>query len=586
MDLAPMIAATHPTAEGLTPSVMPMRFRRPLVRLMMLPLLATLSLACSGEARRVADAAGGGTLVVVVPAEPATLLPPMVTSTQGGDIVGVLFERLAEIGARLETYGDRDFEPRLAASWSWRTDSLSIAFAIDPKARWHDGRPVRARDVQFSFDVYTSDSLATEHQALLSNIDSVSVPDSLTAVFWFKRRTPQQFYDATHHMHVLPSHLLDTIPLSLLADASFGRAPIGSGAFRFTRWTPGQRIELEANPAHPRGRPSLDRVIWSITPDPGAATVALFAGEADFYEMIRPENLPQVARTPTLRLVDNQSLQYGFLGFNVQDPKRPGQPHPVLGDVAVRRALSLAVDRTTLARNVFDSLGLVGLGPAPRALIPDTTAFQQIPYDPATARALLDSAGWRDADGDGARERDGIPLAFEILVPNSSQTRQRYAVLLQAQYRAIGVKATPRVLDVNALITRIDAHDFDAYTGSWQTSPGLVGLRQTWSSTGTGNAGRYASTAFDAAVDSALSTFDALAARSHWARAFQQIIDDAPAVWLYEQRMPVAVHRRFQVPPLHPTGWYRDLAAWRIDPSQRIDRDRLPAPLPRADTAR
>ena len=552
------------------------RFATPRAIRWALPFVLVVAAACSPDVRQEDATEGGGTLVVVVPAEPATLLPPMVTSTQGGDIVGVLFERLAEIGPRLETYGDAGFEPRLARVWQWSPDSLSIAFTLDSAARWHDGRPVRAADVRFSFGVYSSDSLTTEHQALLANIDSVSVRDTLTAIFWFKRRTPQQFYDATHHMYVLPAHRLDTIPLSRLADAAFGRTPIGSGPFRFARWTPGQRIELEANTTYAQGRPVLDRVIWTITPDPGAATVALFAGEADFFEMIRPEHLPQVARTPTLRLVDNRSLQYGFLGFNVQDPKRPGQTHPVLGDVAVRRALSMAVDRATLVRNVFDSLGLVGLGPAPRALIPDTTAFTQIPHDPAAARALLDSAGWRDANGDGVRERGGIPLAFEILVPNSSQTRQRYAVLLQALYRAIGVKATPRVLDVNALITRIDAHDFDAYTGSWQTSPGLVGLRQTWSSTGTGNAGRYASAAFDAAVDSALSTFDGQAARSYWSRAFQQIIDDAPAVWLYEQRMPVAVHRRFQIPPLHPTGWYRDLARWRIDPTQRIERDRLP----------
>jgi peptide/nickel transport system substrate-binding protein len=245
----------------------------------------------------------------------------------------------------------------------------------------------------------------------------------------------------------------------------------------------------------------------------------------------------------------------------------------VLQDVRVRRALSMAIDRPRLAQNVFDALGLVGLGPAPRALIPDTTAFQQLPFDTAAAKALLDSAGWRDHDNDGVRDKDGRPLAFEVLVPNASQTRQRYAVLLQEQYRAIGVKATPLILEVNALIARIDRHAFDAYMGSWQTSPGLVGLRQTWASSGGGNAGRYASPAFDAALDSALTTFDASAARRHWARAFQQIVDDAPAVWLYEQRMPVALHTRFIVPALRADGWYADLAEWRIDPTKRLPRD-------------
>lgn len=541
----------------------------------LLPALALL--ACGGESRVADDATGenGGTMIAVVPAEPTTLLPPLVSSVQGGAVVAALFERLAEIGPALETYGDGGFTPRLATSWRWATDSMSIAFAIDPVARWHDGAPVRAADVRFTYRAYTSDSVGAESRSLLGNIDSVSVRDSMTAVFWFKRRTPQQFYDATYHMWILPAHLLDTVPLSRLTESSFARQPVGTGRFRFARWDPGQRIEIVADTANARGRARLDRVIWSIVPDFGAATVKLFAGEADFFEMIRPDNFAQVAQTPTLRLVDNHALTYNFLALNYRDPQAPGQPHPILGEPSVRRALTMAVDRERLVRSVFDSLGVVALAPAPRALIPDTAALRPLPFDPAAARALLDSAGWRDSDGDGLRERNGVPLAFDMLVPNSSASRQRYAVLLQEQYRAVGVKATPLVLDVNALVARIDSRTFDSYLGGWGTSPGLVGLRQTWASTGTANTSAYASRAFDALLDSALTTFDATRSRGYWARVFQQAIDDAAAVWLYEQRTPVAIHRRFIVPPLRADGWWANLADWRTDPAQRLDRDRI-----------
>jgi peptide/nickel transport system substrate-binding protein len=549
----------------------------------LLPALALL--ACGGESRVADDATGenGGTMIAVVPAEPTTLLPPLVSSAQGGAVVAALFERLAEIGPALETYGDGGFTPRLAASWRWATDSMSIAFAIDPAARWHDGAPVRAADVRFTYRAYTSDSVGAESRSLLGNIDSVSVPDSMTAVVWFKRRTPQQFYDATYHMWILPAHLLDTVPLSRLAESSFARQPVGTGRFRFARWDPGQRIEIVADTANARGRARLDRVIWSIVPDFGAATVKLFAGEADFFEMIRPDNFAQVAQTPTLRLVDNRALTYNFLALNYRDPRALSRPHPIFSEAPVRRALTMAVDRETLVRNVFDSLGVVALAPAPRALIPDTTALKPLAYDPAAARALLDSAGWRDTDGDGYRERNGLALAFDVLVPNSSASRQRYAVLLQEQYRAIGVKATPLILDVNALVARIDGHTFDAYLGGWGTSPGLVGLRQTWASSGAANSSAYSSRAFDALLDSALTTFDAARSRGYWARTFQQAIDDAAAVWLYEQRTPVAIHRRFIVPPLRPDGWYANLADWRVDPAQRIDRDRIGLGRPDGD---
>lgn len=538
-------------------------------------LLSGLLLGCAAPGDQTSDSETGGTLVVVAPAEPRTLLPAIGEASQAAPILASLYERLADIGPTLETAGDAGFTPRLATSWQWGSDSLSLAFTLDSTARWHDGHRVSAHDVRFTFRVYTSDSVATDQGSLVSNIDSVAVVDSSTAVFWFKRRSPQQFYDATFHMYIMPAHRLDSIPMGRLAESPLAREPIGTGRFRFARWDAQQRIEIVADTTHPKGRPYLDRIIFSIAPDFGAATIKLFAGEADLLENINPENLAQVARTPTLRVVDNPAMQYRFLGFNLRDPRNATQPHPVFGDVRVRRALSMAVDRERVVRNAYDSLGLVALAPAPRALIPDTTAFTGLPFDLARARALLDSAGWTDSDNDGVRDRNGVKLAFDIIAPNSSPAAQRLAVLLQAQFKEVGAAVTPQLLEINSLSERVDEQRFDTYTGGWQSSPGLVGMRQTWTSTGDGNSVRYRSPAFDAAVDSALTTFDRATSRRHWARAFQQILDDAPAIWLSEPRVFMALHRRFIVPPSRPDGWYTNLADWRVDPAQRIDRDRI-----------
>jgi peptide/nickel transport system substrate-binding protein len=540
-------------------------------------LLAPVLAACSDHKAATGGSDIGGTLIAVSAREPSTLLPPLVSGSEGGAVVSALFDKLVELGPALETHGDANFQPRLARSWTWASDSLSIAFQLDTLARWHDGTPVRAEDVRFTFRVYSSDSLGAEVAPLLGNIDSVTVRDAHTAVFWFKRRMPQQFYDATYHMYVLPAHLLDTVPLTRLAESSFGRAPVGTGRFRFVRWDPKQRIEIVSDTANYRGRAKLDRVVWTYVQDFGAATVKLFSGEADFFENILPENLPQVARTPSLRVVNNRDLRYFFLGFNQRDPNKVTAPNPVFSDARVRRALAMAVDRQTLVRNVLDSLGDVALAPAPRALIPDTAAIKQIPYDVTGAKALLDSAGWRDSDNDGVRDKDGQPLAFEILVPSSSAPRRRYAVLLQEQYRAVGVKATPLELPGPEFGARTsESRKYDTFIGGWSPIPGNAGMRQTWASNGTGNDVKYASKAFDALLDSALTTFDGAKSRGYWTRAFQQIVDDAPAVWLYELHTPLAVHTRFVLPPLRPDGWYIDLADWHLDPAKpRLERDNI-----------
>ncbi len=544
-------------------------------------VLSTLLLvgACSGAADRAGAGDGAGTMIIVIPAEPHTLFPPRANGTQDLAVVASVFDRLAEIGPDLSTNGDAGFTPRLATGWRWAPDSLSIAFAIDPRARWHDGVPVRAADVQYTFHVYTAETVASEARSLLGNIDSVSVQDSLTAVFWFKRRTPQQFLDATYPMFILPSHLLAALPDSALVNAPFGRSPVGTGRFRFAKWDAGTRLEIIADTANARGRAKLDRVIWTFVSDFGAATVALFAGEADFFEQIRPENVAQVISTPALRLENNLPLVYGFLGFNVQARRaaagQPGAPHPVFGDVRVRRALAMAVDRERMVRTTLDSIGMVAFGPAPRVLIPDTSALRPLAYNLAAAKALLDSAGWTDRNGDGIREHDGQTLAFELLVPSSSATRTRLSVLLQAALKEVGADVTLQSLDPAALGPRIDARNFDAYMGGWQVNPGLQGMRQTWMTKGSSNYQGYRNAAFDAAVDGALTSFDAAQSRAFFTKAFQLAIDDAPSIWLYEQRSPVAVNRRIRTAPLRADGWYANLADWSVDPAQRIARDKI-----------
>lgn len=548
-------------------------------------LLVALALtACGGGTDTRTEGTGdgtGGTMIVVSTSEPGTLFPPRAISAQEQAVVASVFDRLAEIGPDLNTIGDSGFSKRLASDWSWAPDSLSIAFTINPTARWHDGAPVRAEDVRYSFHVYTAEAVGSSARSLLGNIDSVSVRDSLTAVVWFKRRTPQQFMDATYSMFILPSHLLASIPDSALVTSPFARTPVGTGRFRFSKWEKGSRLEIVADTTNARGRAKLDRVIWSYVPDFGAATVKLFAGEADLLERIRPEIVSQIATNPQLRLETNRPLQYGFVGFNVlarRDAIGAGaRPHPVLGDTRVRRAFTMAVNRSRVVRAALDSMGLVNLAPAPRVLIPDTAALTPLPFDVAHARALLDSAGWVDSNGDGMRERDGKPLSVELLVPSVSPARVRLSVLLQAALKEIGADIKLNTLDPKALMPMLGSGDFDAWMGGWDANPGLQGLRQTWIGKGSSNYQHYVSAVFDAEVDSAFNAFTPAGRTAHFTKAFQQAIEDAPAIWLYEERLPVAIHARIRIAPFRADGWYVNLADWSIDPAQRIERDRKPA---------
>ena len=542
--------------------------------------LPFLLLACSraDEAPRAAEGSPGGTLVVAA-AEPDALFPPLIASLAAKVTTDLMFDHLAEIGEGLNTVGDAGFVPRLADRWAWAADSLSIAFHLDPRARWHDGRPVRADDVRFTYHAYTNTEAPSPQAESVRDVDSVTVRDSATAVFWFARRSPEQFFQAVYHMSIVPAHPFAGIKPADWATSDAARAPVGSGRFRFAKWAPGSTIELVADTANYRGRPKLDRVVMSVVTDAATAPTRLLTGAADFFERLSPETIAQVPEHPDVRLVPYPALGYGFLYFNLLDGAAQ-RPHPVLGDRAVRRALTQALDRPAMVRNVFGDAAALGVGPFTRASSSADTTIAQIAHDPAAAARALDSLGWRDADGDGVREKGGRPLAFTILVPATSAQRIKYAVLMQEQLRGAGVKVAVEQLDFAAFSERLAKGTFDAAVHLWSVDPSPATVRQMWSTAALRankgmNYGSYSNPAFDAAVDSAAQSFDPSRARAHYRRAYETIVADAPAVWLYESRPVAGVHRRIRVVGMRADAWWAELADWSIPASERIDRDRI-----------
>ncbi|HEY0969957.1 MAG TPA: peptide ABC transporter substrate-binding protein [Gemmatimonadales bacterium] len=555
------------------------------------PAVPLLVAACSGVGDAAPEHRGegatgevGGTLVLVVGAEPNTFFSPRVGGIVGKQVSDLVYERLADIGPGLNVVGDEGFEPRLARSWAWSDDSLSITFELDPEARWHDGRPVRSDDVRFTFEVNRDPAVASMSLGNVQLIDSVTTPDSLHATFWFRERSPEQFYDAAGRLAILPEHLLGDVPRAALPTHELTRTPVGSGPFRFVRHVPGSLVELAADPDHHLGRPLLDRVILTVASTPATAVTQLLAGDADMYEALQPSDMPQLARSESVVAHLGPGHQYSFAAFNTRDRRDASRAHPILGDREVRRALTMLVDRETLVRSVWDSLAVVGIGPFPRTLPTADTTLREIPHDPARGRAILDSLGWRDRDGDGVRERDGQPLTLSVLVPTSSPMRQRIAVILQDQLRDDGVRVSVEALEFNAFVERMGRRDFDLTLATWVLVDGSPsGARNTWGSLGATersgqNFGRWVNPVFDTHVDSGLASFDHGERRRHFSSAYQTAIDDAPAVWLYEARNAFGIHRRFRTPPIRSANWWLDLHRWWIPAGERIERDRAGLP--------
>ncbi|HJP84943.1 MAG TPA: peptide ABC transporter substrate-binding protein [Gemmatimonadaceae bacterium] len=539
-------------------------------------LCALLLCGCGTEGGKTA----GGTMAIAAGGDPDALIPALVQTTTAAEVVDMIYDRLADIGDSLNIVGDRGFTPRLADRWTWSRDSLSIAFHINPNAKWHDGQPVRASDVRFTIASTKDSTLAAPAASVITNIDSVSTPDSATAVFWFHARSPQQFYDAVFQNPIVPEHIWKEVAPAGWRGSPQAKNPIGSGQYRFSRWIPSAAVELVADTANYRGAPKITRLIWSIGPDYNTLLTRFLAGETDLFEALRPEDVPRLKSNASLTMKTKPWLAYTFVQFNLRDPLDHDRPHRLFGNRELRRALTMAVDRAAIVRSTYDTLALQALGPTIRAYSTTDPKLAQIPFDPAAARRVLDSLGWRVSGSDSVRVRNDRPLRFSISVPSSSNLRVRTAVLVQEQLRQVGVKVDIDQLAFPAFIDKDRKHAFDAYVGQWNTQPSPGAVIGSWgiasSRSGGNNFGAYESPVFDAYVDSGVAAFDMAKRRQYLTKAYETIIQDAPAIWLAEPKQVVGYHSRLQLAPMRPDSWWAHLGDWWIPADKRIGRDSIP----------
>ncbi len=518
-----------------------------------------------------------GTLVIAATGSVTTLLPPLSEAAAERDIFDQIFLRLADLTVNGSTIGDSGFVPQLARSWEW-SDPLTLAFHLDPRARWQDGPPVTAADVQFTFESYTDTAVASGDLTALAHIASVTATDSLTAVFRFRDTYPEAFFDATFHMRILPAHLLRDVPRQEWRTAAFGRAPIGNGPYRLVRWVPGETVELAADSAFFLGRPHLRRLIWRFATDLTVAVTQVVAGEADAIEvLVSPANIDRAQTAGHLTLYPYAGGTYTFLRFNLRANGDSLRPNPIFADSDVRRALVLATDRERMVLSAVAGHAKVPPGPMPQKWswlwVPELTPP---PVDTAQAGRLLTARGWRDSDGDGFRDRAGRRLSFHVAVPTTSAVRRQYARLLQEQLRAVGVELAIDEMDNTALSERLRAGTFDAALESWQTDPTPTsGVPQIWATGGGSNYGHYASAAFDRQVATAIIAPTAAAARSAWVAAFKTLEHDAPGIMLYALDNVAPVDSRVTDVELRPDSWMALIRNWRIPPDRLNERDRV-----------
>ena len=512
-----------------------------------------------------------GSIVIVTGQLPTLPIPTLMegpaASVPNLELADQLFLRLAGLGPTLITAGEQGFVPLLARSWS-RRDSVTLVFELDPRARWHDGVPVTARDIVFTIERAKNPAVAPRLVDLLRRIEWVKAEGDRRVVFRFSKAYPEQFYDATFHVAPLPAHLLDSLPPEAVARSSFGTQPVGNGPYRLVRNVAGQFTELAANEQFFLGKPKLKRVIIRVAANPEARLNMVLSGQADAVENVLPplDNIRRISADSTLRLIPVPSPTVGFLLFNQRDPSDSGRVHPVLSDVRVRRAITLGLDRQLMVRAVFGPYGEVPYGPVSPILWIRHHTPKAARQNTAEAQRLLTAAGWRDSDGDGTLDRDGRPLALTLSLPNTSAVRRQMSLLAQEQLRQLGIRVDLQQLEFPLWLERRSSGRFDIDFGATSQDPSPSGLSQGWSCNGGTNVGKYCNPRTDSLLQQATTGSGGKDPAQAWAAVLRQIEADAPAAFLYAPSYVYAVRRRFRDVTISPASSWQQLRLWSDGP--------------------
>lgn len=490
----------------------------------------------------------GGTLVVRLMIEPASL-----NSLDDGSndatvhriMHGTVVESLLELDR--VTY---QLAPGLAAKWTESDDHRTDTFVLRD-ATFSDGAKLTAADVVATLDVVMDTARPTGTiRGTLSSLASWKAIDPKTVEVTWKEASPFSLR-ALAQLPILSAKQLEG------EWAAVGQAPIGTGPFVVGPWKRGESLTLTRRPG---GAAWLDTLTFRFVKDHAAAGAVFEKGEFDLMTNITPQlwralekDEPSTAwaRTGWNRIRSFDS-SYSYVGWN--------ERRPMFADARVRRAFAHLYDAQLIAKVVDLELELPTTCPYLRGSDSCSTAVKPIPFSPADAKRLLDEAGWKDGDGDGVREKDGVPLKFTFLLPGSSVRLGRIVPLLQEQLKAAGAVMEIERVETTTLSARVAKRDFDVVSRVWTEFDREQELTQMFHSSqiekGSNFVG-YSNAEVDRLIDEVHREFDEGKRRALERSLHEKLYAEQPYLFMTNRQSLDAAKRR--VHGLQPSLLWYDL---------------------------
>ncbi len=425
-------------------------------------------------------------------------------------------------------------------------DGLTITYRLRRDAKWTDGVAVTSRDVKWSWQAIMNPDNNVVSRHGYDDVASIGTPNASTVVVHLKRRfapfVDTFFAESDQPYMIAPAHVLASYPN--INQISFDSRPaVSDGPFKFVEWARGDHISLVRNDAFFLGKPGLDRVQVRIVPDEDTSVTLLRTHAIDYMFQASIDNYEALRSLPDVRIVWVNVNGYAYVQLNV------GRPY--LTDPRVRLAIAYAVDKREIVRTVTYGTQTIATADIPDWMWAFNPNTHNYPHDPVMARRQLREAGWAPGP-DGVMRKGGEPLQLVMVTNNSSATRRREALEIQAMLRQAGIDTAIKYYPGDVLYAPagmggiLQLGKFDISVSGW-----FAGIDPDDSTQYTCenfppsgyNYSRYCNPQMQAAQSIALTHYD----RASRAAAYDQIQElfarDNPALFIYwlRQMEPISV---------------------------------------------
>lgn len=466
------------------------------------------------------------------------------SDTASNQVIGLMFDGL------LNSKATGELVPALASDMpKVSSDGMTYTFKLRSGLKWSDGQALTSDDVKFTYalaqDPAYKDVASPRRGDLSKYIKSIDTPDQQTVVF----NMTQVFapFLASHGQYgILPKHVLGTLDAKAINTADFNTAPtVCNGAFKFVKWDKGAQVTLARNDNYWAGAPYLDQWIYKVLPDSVAVTNQLKTGEIDIGP-VDPGQADSLKGVDSVTMTEFPVAIFTFYAYQL-DPSKPAGP--LFQDKAVRQALVYALDRQSMVNAIFFNHGVVADSVEPPiswAHVKPKTIYN---FDKNKANSLLDSAGWAKG-ADGTRAKNGLKLKFTMMTNAGNKQRESCLTYMQQAWSAIGVDATPSLIQFPQLVSQIvDVRTFDMFLVgfSWSQDPDEAPLFHSRNTAPGGfNGAFFKNDQVDQLLDQALTTLDQNKRKQLYAQ-FQDIMaDEVPAPILVFNTGIYGVNKRVQ----------------------------------------